>query len=333
MGVDDALVPYARVFLATYTLGAPATAMASALTHHRQAVGDVRSTMVVGLTANVINGLLGWSLIYGHAGLPALGVRGGALATASAEWLEALALGTLLLRDMRRSRDYEEARRALSLRSALREVATVGVPTGVQFGSETLAFATFTTILGTLGPDQIAAHQIALATIRTSFLPGAAISEGAGVLVGRALGRRCLPDADRATRAALLVAVSFMASCGAVFALTAGDIAYAFAGDEAVAHTARTLLWIAAGFQVLDAVAIVLRGALRGAKDVRVPAAIGIAVVWTCVPTAAWVLGKRCGLGAAGGWCGFVAETALGALLFARRWRRGGWRAAYAPSG
>jgi MATE family multidrug resistance protein len=90
-----------------------------------------------------------------------------------------------------------------------------------------------------------------------------------------------------------------------------------------------TLLWIAAAFQVLDAANMVLRGALRGAKDVRVPALIGIGVVWTCVPTAALLLGRIAGWGSAGGWCGFLGETTLGAALFALRWQRGAWRRAY----
>ena len=97
-----------------------------------------------------------------------------------------------------------------------------------------------------------------------------------------------------------------------------------------VVTVARRLLLIAAGFQVLDAVSIVLRGALRGARDVRVPALMGVAVVWTCVPTAALLLGRVAGWGAAGGWFGFVAETTIGAVLFAARWRDGSWRAAYA---
>jgi MATE family multidrug resistance protein len=330
IGVDSALVPYARVFLATYTIGAPGSSVVCALTQHRQAVGDTRTPMVIGLAGNVVNALLGWSLIYGHAGLPALGVRGGALATATTEWLEAIVMMALLVREWRRGTDAARARAELPLWDALREVAHLGVPTGIQFGSEMLAFATFTAVLGTLGAEQIAAHQIALSTIRTSFLPGAAVAEACSVLVGQALGRRALAEADRTTRAALTVAVCFMAACGVVFAVGGGALAGAFTHDTAVAHVARTLLWIAAGFQVLDAVGIVLRGALRGAKDVRVPALIGIGTVWTCVPTAALLLGRAAGWGSAGGWCGFVLETTLGATLFAVRWRRGSWRKGYA---
>jgi len=329
IGIDEALIPYARSFLATYTYGAPAGAVASALIHHRQATGDSRTPMAVGLGGNAVNALLGWSLIYGHAGLPALGVRGGAIATAVSEVLEAIVLVALFTRDVRRSSGYVRARAELSLAGAARAVAALGVPTGLQFGSEMLAMVALTAVLGTLGPEQVAAHQIALATIRASFLPGAAVSEAASILVGRALGRRSLAEADRATRAALIIAVSFMAMCGAVFAIGGGAIVQAFTRDPAVAPVARRLLAIAACFQVLDAVSIVLRGALRGAKDVRVPAIIGVAVAWTCIPTAAWLLGRGLGWGAAGGWCGFLGDTTLGALLLGWRWTHGVWRRAY----
>jgi multidrug resistance protein, MATE family len=332
MGIDAALVPYARVFLATFTYGAPASAVLSVMNHYRQAIGDSRSPMVVGLAGNLLNGVLGWALIYGHGGLPALGVRGGAIATALSETLEALTLVALLVRDAGRSKELSRARRELSIADAAREIASLGIPTGVQFGSEMLAMVTFTSVLGAMPPEQIAAHQIALATIRASFLPGVAVSEAASVMVGHALGRRSLPEADRVTGAALVVAVSFMALCGAIFGVTSGPIARAFSGDPTVVAVARRLLWIAAGFQVLDATAIVLRGALRGAKDVRVPAIIGVAVIWTCVPTAAFVLGRFLQWGSAGGWCGFVGETTLGAIFFARRWRHGAWRRAYAQT-
>jgi MATE family multidrug resistance protein len=332
MGIEPALVPYARTFLSVFTYGAPASAVLSAMNHHRQATGDSRTPMVVGLAGNVLNALLGWALIYGHAGFPVFGVAGGAAATAVCEALEALALLALLVRDTRGSDDWARARREISLGAAIRETAGLGIPTGLQFGSEMLAMVVLTSVLGAMPPEQIAAHQIALATIRASFLPGVAVSEAVSVLVGQALGRRSLADADRAAYAGLLLATSFMATCGAIFGLTGGAIAHAFTVDPTVADVARRLLWIAAGFQVLDAMSIVLRGALRGAKDVRVPAIIGVAVIWTCVPTAAIGLGRMLHWGSAGGWCGFVGETSLGAVLFLRRWRHGAWRRTYAAT-
>ncbi len=333
LGADPEIVPYAHDFLAAVTLGAPATCALSALIQHRQAMGDSRTPMIVGIAGNAFNALFAWALIYGHLGLPALGVRGGGYATATTETLELAVMLFLLLRDERRAAEASarEGRGApLSFRHAVREVSDLGLPTGIQFTAEMLAFTTFTVVLGSIGKEEIAAHQIALNIIRVSFLPGIAVSEAASVLVGRALGRRRLGEADAVVRSGLGIAVGFMAACGVAFALFGGLLGRFFSSDPLVVKSAQTLLFVAAIFQVLDAVNIVLRGALRGAKDVRAVMIIGVLVVWSCVPTSAFVLGKHFGLGALGGWLGFIAETTIGATFFWLRWKRGGWRKDYA---
>ncbi len=331
LGADPAIVPYATDFLAAVTLGAPATCALSALIQHRQGMGDSRTPMIVGIAGNLLNAFLAWSLIYGRFGLPALGVRGGGYATALTENIECAALLLCLVRDEKKVLATLPADASrISLRAAARGVADLGLPTGLQFTAETLAFTAFTVVLGSIGKEEIAAHQIALNVIRVSFLPGVAIAEATSVLVGRALGGRRVREADAAVRSGLALAVGFMAVCGIFFAVGGGLTASFFSSDPVVVHGARTLLGVAAVFQVLDAVNIVLRGALRGAKDVRVVALIGIFVVWSFLPPSAYVLGKLCGLGALGGWIGFVGETTIGAMLFWIRWKRGGWRKAYA---
>ena len=203
------------------------------------------------------------------------------------------------------------------------------MPTALHFGLEAAAFTTFTTILGNIGATQMAAHQIALNTIRASFLPGVAVAEAGSVLVARSLGGRSLAEADRVTRASLTLAVGFMTACGVVFTLAGASIAAAFAEDAEVVLVARRLLLVAAVFQALDAVNIVLRGSLRGAKDVRWVAVAGTTIVWICVPGAALVLGRFAGFGALGGWIGFVFETTVASAVLWRRWSRGSWRAAF----
>ena len=310
--------------LSAVTWGAPFTCAVAALTQYRQGLGDSRWPMVVSVAGNVVHAVLGWSLIYGHLGLPALGVPGAGYATAVTELLEVIALGAVVLRDLRAG-----PRSTYPLRRALGEVCELGVPTGLQFGAEMLAFTTFTAILSSIGAAQIAAHQIAIYVLRASFLPGIAVSEAGSVLIGQALGGKDLPRADRVHRAATRLAVGFMAVCGLVFAATGGRIVRIFSSDAEIVHVARNLLLVAAVFQVLDAAAIVLRASLRAAKDVKVVAVVGIAVAWTCIPGFAFVLGKLLGLGALGGWLGFIAETAIGSCVFYIRWKRGGWRARY----
>ncbi len=329
VGADPALILGARDFLAAVTLGAPATCALAALVQHRRGLSDARVPMVTGIAGNVVNAVLAWALIHGHLGLPALGVRGAGLATATADVLSLLALGALFVRDARAA-GARSPSRGLGLGRAMREVAELGMPTGAQFFVETLAFATFTAVISGISNEEMASHQIALACLRVSFLPGVAVSEAASVLVGQALGRRRLAEADLVVRSALRIAIVFMAGCGLVFGLLGGTLAALFSADGSVVAITRRLLLVAALFQVLDAANIVLRGSLRGAKDVRMTAAFGILVVWGCVPTSAYLLGKLLGLGALGGWLGFVLETTIGALVFWRRWSRGVWRRAYA---
>lgn len=319
--VDPTMIPHARDYMEARSMGAVGTCTVAALIQYRQGMGDARTPMVVGLIGNLVNAGLAYSLIYGRFGLPALGTRGAGYGTALTEMLELTALLALVVREGRR-----QPRSALTLKQAMGEVAGLGVPTGLHFGLEVAAFTTFTAILGSFGAIQMAAHQITMSTLRTSFLPGVAIAEAASVLVAQSLGRRRLDEAERTTRAALLLGVGFMTGCGVVFGLFGATIAGGFSDDAEVIAIARRLFLVAAVFQTLDAMNMILRGALRGAKDVRWVAVVGTVIVWCAIPGTAYVLGRMMGWGAFGGWLGFVLETALGSLVMGYRWWRGSWR-------
>ncbi len=326
LGVQEETLPYARDFMAARTIGAGFTCTLAAMNQYRQGLGDTRTPMIVGIGGNIVNALLAWSLIYGHFGLPALGVRGAGYGTAITEALQVSVMLALLLRDRRKAKALAAPRASIGLRQALREVLGLGVPTGLHFGFEMLAFTTFTAVLASLGAAELAAHHIALNTIRASFLPGVAVAEATSILVARSLGAGKLRDAERSTSAALLLGVTFMTLCGVLFALFGRDIASAFSSDVVVVTIAGRLLLVAAVFQTLDAANMILRGALRGAKDVKWVAVVGTSVAWSCIPGSALLFGRLGGLGALGGWLGFILETTIASALLFRRWKRGPWR-------
>ncbi|MFO0760058.1 MAG: MATE family efflux transporter [Byssovorax sp.] len=322
--IDPSLAPAAQDYMSARSAGAIGTCAGAALIQYRQGLGDSRTPMIIGLGGNLLNGLLAYALIYGKFGLPALGVRGAGYGTAITETLELASLLAVIAHEQRRAK-----KPAISRLQAAREVLGLGGPTALHFGLEVLAFTTFTAILGSFGAAQMAAHQIAMSTMRVSFLPGVAVAEAASVLVARALAERHLGQADSVTRASLSLGVGFMTVCGLGFALLGAPLAAAFSDDAEVIGVARRLFLAAAVFQTLDAVNIILRGALRGAKDVRWVAVVGTTIAWVTIPGAAFVLGRLAGLGALGGWIGFVFETSLAATLMWRRWSRGSWRQSF----
>lgn len=329
LGVHEETLPFARDFMAARTFGAVCACTLASLNQYRQGLGDTRTPMIVGIGGNFVNAVLAYSLIYGHLGLPALGVRGAGYGTAITEALQVSVMLALLVRDRRKAQAAGAPRSSARFRQALREVLGLGVPTGLHFGFEMAAFTTFTAVLASLGAAEIAAHHVALNTIRASFLPGVAVAEATSILVARSLGANKLRDADRSTNAALALGVTFMTFCGVLFALFGRDIARAFSSDADVVFIAGRLLLVAAVFQTLDAANMILRGALRGAKDVRWVAVIGTTVAWTCIPGSALVFGRFGGLGALGGWFGFILETTIASALLFRRWKRGPWRLAF----
>jgi multidrug resistance protein, MATE family len=322
--IDASMLPYARDFLRARAPGLIGTCANAALIQHRQGLGDSRTPMVVGIVGNIVNAALAYSFIYGRFGLPALGVRGAGYGTATTEVLELAALLALTARERERA-----STPSISIRQALVDIGTIGGAPALQRGLELSAFTAFTAILGSFGAVQMAAHQIAMATIRTSFLPGFAIAEAASVLVAQALGRKRLDEADRVTGSALGLGVGFMSLCGVAFGLFGAAIAGFLSNDPKVIEASRQLLLVAAAFQTLDAVNIILRLTLIGAKDVRWVAVVGTTVVWTCIPGAAFVLGMKLGWGALGGWMGFLLETTVGSFLFGWRWARGPWRMSF----
>ena len=270
----------------------PASAVVSALTQHRQALGrrahadDRRARAATSSTRC-------------SAGRSSTGTRAfRRSASGAARWPRPRPSVVEAHRSRRAARPARRRRsgtlRARSRRAALcaapcARSPQLGVPTGLQFGSEMLAFATFTALLGTLGAEQIAAHQIALAThphvvpARSGGRRGGERARGAGARA--ALARRRRPgDARRAAPGRVV-----HGRCGVVFAVAWRR--------HACAPSPTTRWWRASRadccrsprrFQVLDAVEH--RPARRSARRARTcacPALIGVAVVWTCVPTAA----------------------------------------------
>ncbi len=330
-GIPPDLVIPTTAYLEARAWGMPAVCALAALMEHRQGLGEVRTSLWVGLLGNALNAALAFVLIEGHLGAPALGVQGAGLGTLCAEWCQLL--GMLSVMWMERQYVLRQLLRTADLVAAARELLTVGLPVAVHFALEYLAFASVTGILAQMGEVEVAAHQIAVVINRLAYLPCLAIGEVACILVSSALGAKQLNDAELGMRAARTTAVGYMTVCGLLLASGGRQLAELFTNDPAIVERAAEALMVAGIFGVLDAINIVLRGALRGARDVRWSAYVGIGVLWTTVPTVTWALGRAAGWGVLGGWCSFVVETAICATIYALRWRYGSWRRAYTQSG
>jgi MATE family multidrug resistance protein len=319
--VHLAAAPAAGAAAGTYIririLGAPVALAYVALREVRYGGGDARTPMRATVLANLVNIGLAVLLVL----VLRQGVAGAAFATVVANVVE---LGTLAMPQLRE--------RAFGLRQVtrahLRALWRLGQPTGVQFVLEVGSFAILSLLIFLLSETEMSGHQIALQAIHFTFLPVWAVGEAAAVLAGQAVGANRDDMVIRVGRLAAAVSLVYSGACALVLALGAPLIVAGFGANAAVVPVAIRLLYVAAVFQMFDAINVVSRGVLRGTGDVRYSAVVGVVTAWVCTPPLTWLLGWRLGLGAYGGWLGLCVEIVVGAVLLSWRVERRGWAAA-----
>lgn len=307
---------HTRAYLDVRLLGSVPVLLYVALREVRYGLGDSRTPMRAAVAANVLHVGLAYLFIFVFEG----GVVGAAWATVASESFEALWLALASRDGLRR---VGEMRRA-----HVRALWELGWPLGIQFLMEMGAFAMLTAIVASWREVDMAAHQIALQVIHVSFLPAFAVSEAGSVLAGQAVGAGRSDLVRRVGHAALGAAALYAGACTLILLVGAGPIVAAFTVEPELAHTARTLLYVACLFQIADAANMVARGALRGSGDVRFAAWIGITVAWLAQPPLAWTLGHVFGLGAVGAWLALTVDICTAAGILWWRLEREGWRAA-----
>ncbi|MGH7590572.1 MAG: MATE family efflux transporter, partial [Gemmatimonadales bacterium] len=284
-----------------------------------QAMNRMAPIVWIIVAGNVVNLALNYGLIYGHWGLPALGVVGSGYATAVGRTV--LGAGLLVLAwPILRPTLLPPRRDALDAVPLLRMVR-LGAPIAVTMELEYGAFAIVGLMMGTLGTLQMAGHQVALNLASLTFMVPLGVSGAGAVLVGQAIGRGDGDGMRRAAGAALVIGVGFMVCTAAVFLLVPGAFAGLYTNDPGVYALATLLIPIAGVFQVFDGTQAVTVGILRGAGDTTAPMVINVLGFWLVgVPVSLWF-----GFGLHGGpvglWWGFVAGLAAVALFLVLRLR------------
>ena len=289
----------------------------AALRRYLQAIHVVKPVTFAIISANLINFVGNWILIYGHWGAPAMGVRGSAWSTCLARaWMALVLLVTVIRHGGFREVDWRP--RLDRILALLR----LGLPAAAQIGFEAAGFALVTSMAAKLDEASLAAHSIALNVISVTYMVPLGISSAAAVRTGNAIGRGDPKGVAAAGWSALLLSAAFMTCAGVLLLLLPGTIIRAYSHDAEVVRTGTLLLAIAAVFELGDGSQVVATGALRGIGDTRSPMLVNLVLYWLVGVPLGYVLCFRCGWGAPGLWLGLcVSLLLIGAILIAV-WRR-----------
>jgi MATE family multidrug resistance protein len=263
--------------------------------------------------ATLLNALLGYALIFGHFGLPALGLRGAATADTLTSFALALGLWALvraLRLDQGASRAWD--RESFS-RAGLLQTLRFGLPIGLQLALEAWAFTLATFMSGWISVVAISSHQVVLNMAALSYMLPLGISLGATTRVGNLIGEGDAAGMRRAVRTALTCGASVMVFSATAFTLLRHELPRLYTDDPAVLALAAQILPIAGAFQLADGTQGVAGGVLRGMGRPHVAALANLLGYYALALPLAYVLGVRGQLGLVGVWM----ALALGLLAVA----------------
>jgi MATE family multidrug resistance protein len=310
--------PYANVVI----LSLPPLLLYATFRRYLQAMGLVKPIMVVLVSANLVNALVNWMLIFGNLGAPALGVVGAGWATfISRSYMAAGLLVILLHHNYRRRIGLFRTSFRLKL-SRMKKLLGLGFPAAGQITLEFGVFAVATALAGKLDPISLAAHQVALTAASITFMVPLGISSAGAVRVGHALGRGQPGAAEIAGWTALLLGAGFMLLAAAGFIFLPEQIISAFTTEPAVIAGGISLLFVAAFFQLFDGVQVVATGILRGTGDTRIPMLSSLVGHWLLGLPVGVLLCFVADRGVVGLWVGLSIGLIFSGIVLVFAWSR-----------
>lgn len=321
-GIDPEILAYTIPFLKILTWSTLPLALYFTLRRYLQALTIVKPVVFAAVSANAVNLVGNWALVYGHLGLPAKGVTGSGYSTLiSRVYMMTVLLVAVVYYDRKRSSGLWKASWRLEMHR-LRELLRLGLPAGAQLVLEISAFSFTTVLLARLGAVALAGHQIAMNIAGLTFMVPLGISAAAAVRVGHALGAQDVHGAARAGWMALLFGATFMSCSALTLFVFPHAIARMYSPDPQVIRMGAALLMVAGVFQLFDGIQVVATGALRGAGNTRTPMLAHLLGYWIIgVPLGA-LLCFKFGLGAVGFWAGLCVALILIGMVLLLAWRR-----------
>ena len=275
--------------------------------------------MVILLISNIVNAFGNWLLIYGNWGFPKLELDGAGYSTLLTRIFIAVAI-FVYIRYSKSFKEYDPTLRFKGINwNVIKQIVNLGIPGGFQMFFEVGGFAFAAVMIGWIGADELAAHQIAMNLASITFMVGLGVGIAATIRVGHFYGKKDLQNIKRAGFTALALIASIQTFFGLFFLIFRNFLPTLYINDVDVIEIASSLIIIAAIFQIVDGLQVVGVGILRGLTDLKATMIIAFISFWMLGLPVAYIFGFILGFGVQGVWMSFVAGLSLAAFLFISR--------------
>jgi MATE family multidrug resistance protein len=304
------LQPLEITFFQILSIGAVGPIASGVLSGFFSGLGKNWPVMWANVCATLLNIVLDYLLIFGHAGFPRMGIAGAAWATVIAGLLPLVFYCAIIF-----SRSNEKlfaTRTGWGFdRGLITRLFLFGFPSGIQFFIDVAGFSLFLLVIGRLGMTQLAATNIAFNINTVAFMPMMGTGIAISMLVGRYLGDDKPDLAQRSVYSGFHLTFLYMTVIAASYVFLPRAYIWFFShnADAAtfgpIATLTKTLLRFVALYCLFDTMTIVFSMAVKGAGDTRfvmtmmillslcvlvIPSFVAIVIMHRGIYTA-WIIG------------------------------------------
>ncbi len=311
-------VPYLEMRLAAIVF----VGMNYAFRGYWNALDLSRLYMFTLIIMHVCNIVLNYTLIFGHFGAPALGVKGAGMASAISMGIGTVVYFYLGFRHARK----DGFMRGRASRAELASLIRISVPSGLQQFFFAAGFVALFWIIGKVGTPELAAANVLITVTLFCILPGLALGISCTTLVSQALGRGDMDDAycwafDVAKVTAVLLTI-----LGLPLWIVPDLISSIFIHESATRELARWPMRLVGLTMPIEAIGFAFMHALLGAGDARSVMSVSVTVQWLLLLPLAYLMGPILGFGLLAIWLMQGGTRSLQSFLFLTLWRRKKWQ-------
>ncbi|QFU01643.1 Multidrug resistance protein NorM [Halomonas sp. THAF5a] len=274
------------------------------------------------LVMHVINVVASLGLIFGLAGLPAMGAAGAGAGTSLSLFAGLAIWAGLSLRHATTSGFLAERPRRGVLATTLR----LATPHSFQQLWFAAGYAVLFWILGRIDTPSVAVGHVLVNLSLLLILPGVGLGMAAMSLVGQSLGRQAHQDAHRWGWDVVRLAWCALAILALPMVLLPESVLGLFLHDPALVALGRLPLQLTAVMIVLDAAALVFAQALLGAGANRTVMTATLSLQWLVFLPLAWWVGVALEQGLVGIWWVQLGYRCLNSAWFMLIWQRRRWQ-------
>ena len=287
-------------------------------------IGDTRVPLFYNTSANVVNVIFNYIMIYGKFGCPAMGVEGASWATDIGQCTGTIiALWSVWGAKRYIGIDLKE-KFTLDL-DILRDVTKIGLPAMIEQMFMRVGSIIFTRAVSGLGTVLFATHNICMNIQAMSLMIGQAFAVSSTTLLGQSLGKRRYDMAVIYMRFIRILGFCVSASVGITVILFRSQIIGIYNTTPEVIEAGSAILLLIGCAQPIQAEQFIVSGGLRGAGDTRFSAYVTAFTSIVVRSGLAVLMIRVFHMGLWGAWIAMLSDQIMRTLLMYYRYSTGKW--------